>query len=84
MTGLCPVFLDAVRQRVSDRWNPDGNQIELVSVEVGIIQEKKNTFDQENDQEKKKDFRLKNINQFYLEPLIIVSVIYRFDQIEYI
>ena len=39
--------------------------------------------EQENDQEEKKVFILKNINQFYFEPLIIVSIICRFDEIEY-
>ena len=43
-----------------------------------------NALDQENVQEIKKVFRLKNINKFYFQPLIIVSVICRFDQIEYI
>ena len=43
--------------------------------------ERKHALDQENDQEKKKVFRLKNINQFYFQPLIIiVSVICRFDK----
>ena len=37
---------------------------------------------QENNKEKKKVFRLKNINQFYFQPLKVVSVICRFDQIE--
>ena len=55
--------------------------------EVGIYErkkeskkkERKHTLDQvsdkENYQEKKKVFRLKNINQSYFQPLIIVSVI---------
>ena len=46
--------------------------------------ERKHTLDQvsdkENYQEKKKVFRLKNSNQFYFQPLIIVSVICRFDK----
>ena len=45
--------------------------------------ERKHALDQENDQEKKKVFRLININQFYFQPLIIVSLICWFDQIEY-
>ena len=32
----------------------------------------------------KKKFRLKNMNKFNFQPLIMVSVICRFDQIEYI
>ena len=40
--------------------------------------------DQENDQEKKRVFRLKNINQFYFQPLKIVSIICGSGQIEYI
>ena len=44
---------------------------------------RKHTFDQENDQKKKKDFRFKSINQFNFEPLKIIVVICRFDQIEY-
>ena len=49
-----------------------------------VKKERKHAFDQEKYQEKKKVFRLKNINQFYFQPLIIVSVICRFHQIEYI
>ena len=37
--------------------------------------ERKHALDQENDQEKKKVFRLKNINQFYFQPLGIVSAL---------
>ena len=40
--------------------------------------------DQVNDQEKRKFLDLKNINQFYFQPLIIISVICRLDQIIYI
>ena len=46
--------------------------------------ERKHTLDQENHQEKKKVFRFEDINQFYFQPLLIVSVICRFGQIEYI
>ena len=50
--------------------------------------ERKHTLDQESDQEnhqeKKKVFRFEDINQFYFQPLLIVSVICRFGQIEYI
>ena len=46
--------------------------------------ERKNALDQENDQEKGKIFRYENSNQFYFPPHIIVFVICRFDQIEYI
>ena len=46
--------------------------------------ERKHTLDQENYQEKNKGFILKNSNQFYFEPLLIVSDICRIDQIEYI
>ena len=40
--------------------------------------------DQVNDQEKRKFLDLKKINQFYFQPIIIISVICRFDQIIYI
>ena len=47
--------------------------------------ERKHTLDQESDQEnhqeKKKVFRFEDINQFYFQPLLIVSVICRFGQI---
>ena len=47
--------------------------------------DRKHAPNQESDQERKKIFRFKNIKQFYFKPLIIiVSVIPRFDQIEYI
>ena len=64
--------------------------------EVGIYKrkqeskkkERKHAVDQENDQEdvkeKKKVFRIKNINQFYFQPPMIISVICRFNKIEYI
>ena len=38
--------------------------------------------DQENDQGKKKVFRLVNMNHFYFQPLTIVPAICRFEQIE--
>ena len=51
--------------------------------EIVRKEKKKHALDQEKDQEKKKVFRLNNnTKQFYFQPLLIVSVICRFDQIE--
>ena len=52
--------------------------------EVGVYKRKQESKEKEKNTLRPRKRSRKNINQFYFQPLIIVSVICRFDQIEYI